>query len=73
VVNEASEEPPTQRVYLPGSATHRPSAFQTASWSSGIWKTTILVSCGVNVTWRTHTIATLIAIATLCRTPNAAL
>ena len=47
MVNGASEEPPTQRVYLPGSTTHCLSAFQTASWSCGIRNTTVLVSCGL--------------------------
>jgi hypothetical protein len=47
VVNEASEEPPTQRVYPPGSTTHCRSAFQTASWFCGIRNTTVLVSCGL--------------------------
>src|SRR5450432_1514058 len=47
VVNEASEEPPAHRVYLPGSTTHRRSAFQTASWFCGIRNTTDCVSRGL--------------------------
>jgi hypothetical protein len=31
VVSDASDEPPTQMVKLPGSTTHLPSAFQISS------------------------------------------